>query len=51
MSLKLGWLFGSAVSYLVTISKLYTMLNPFRLPETLLLTYDLILFILEVPRR
>lgn len=51
MNLKNAWLLGRAVNYLITISKLCTMLNQSRLPEALLLKYDFILFILEVPGR
>lgn len=43
MSLENDWLLGRAVNYLVTISKLCTMLNQSRLPEAL--------FILEDPGR
>lgn len=51
MTLENAWLLGRAVNYLVTISKLCTMLNQSRLLEALLLNYDLILFILEDPGR
>lgn len=51
MSLENVWLLGRAVNYLVIVSKLCTMLNQSRLPDALLLNYDLILFILEDPGR